>query len=62
MFELQRKRGKGATGYWLLKRMPTAEDPSHAGISGYENNNLTVRLALAQLVTSGDAYPALTSA
>lgn len=54
----------GARGNRLLAidRLPTPEDPSHAGISGYENSNLTVRLALAQLVTLQDVYPTLESA
>lgn len=36
-------------------------DPSHAGITGYEDGDLTVRLALAQLVTSQDVHPAVDS-
>lgn len=51
----------GARGNRVLsiERLPTSQDPSHSGISGYENGDLAVRLALAQLVTSQDVHSAL---
>ncbi len=57
-----KEAGERGNRLLAIERMPTAEDPSHAGISGYENNNLTVRLALAQLVTFQDVHPAANSA
>ncbi len=53
----------GARGDRLLsiEHLPAPDDPSHAGISGYEEEDLTVRLALAQLVASQDVHPAVDS-
>ena len=50
----------GVRGHRLLsiEHLPAPDDPSHAGISGYEDGDLIVRLALAQLVTIQDVHPA----
>ena len=54
----------GARGDRLLaiEHLPAPDDPAHAGISGYGEEDLTVRLALAQLVRFQDVHPAVASA